>query len=526
MLTSPKSKSNINFILLIVAIFHWGITSVFTDWFFLKKSSYHAIAKLIVIIVFWQIIAYMIKRYKAEKEFRVYLHYVSIYFLFSFVFLILIWPGNWIWDDLLLLARCQLSENYPWYHFLTQGFFMAALFIFPTPVSIIILQLACISMIVGYFVYAISTMLPNKSKLKFLLYIPFILPAVLVMNNTGLRSTLFAYLILFFAIYILFVRWQGKSVKSSQIVFLCCITSIFITLRGEAIVYLFMAPLIFIVAFWSLTQRKQKILYVFLSIGLVFSISHIQNSLFGEKASTNYQLTLYIDPLAHLIKEAKDHNDHELILEVEKLLDTKHFEQSDLPANKVFFAKPVVRDTFYENHTNSKKLFSLYIELIKKYPDAFLKQRWDRFKGSFDPGVAKDQVGYNNMETAQYFYDNMFKATYVSAYIDRELRTKTLGLLQININPSFLHFVSNLILPFFILMGMLAFSLIQKQWLWSLMTLSIMSMYGTVFLGAPDSFFMYYFSFYLCAYAFVGVAIVYFLQNNAHPKTQKRQQNE
>lgn len=504
------SKSNVYILFILIAIFHWGITFFLENRFYLAKSPYHQIIKLLVLIIFWQIIYYIFKRYKREIEYRIYLRYSMYYFLLSFLFLLLIWPGNWIWDDLRILYTVHINEMYVWHHFITRFFFISALFIFPDPVSILILQLACISMIVGYFVYAVSTMLACRSKLVTLLYLPFLLPPVLIMNNTAMRSTLFSYLILFFTIHILFTRWKNKPIATTHVFFLCLISCIFISLRGEALVYLVMGPLLFIVAFWNLTQFKQKFFYIASTVCLVFVILNIQTSLLGEKSVARYQFSLYLDPFIHLVETARKNNQTDLVSEVDQILYTEDF--IDITSKETFPVGIIIRDSFFDKD-NQKKLTSFFFELLKKYPKDFLSQRWARFYASYPLQIASNQIGDDSMPLQEQSYcEELFKKSFFSYYLDRQLRKKVLDSLATKESRSFLHNITNLLIPFFTLFGIAITALFRKQWTPMLAVTSIMSMYVPIFLGAPDSLFMYYFSFYLCAYAFIGIMVFYYFK--------------
>ncbi|WP_126980076.1 hypothetical protein [Saezia sanguinis] len=183
---------------LFIALVHWYVTFFFEKDLFIRstlESKTFTVAKIIVIFSFWQIAAYMFRRYKREADYRRFIHFSAIYFLFSMVVLLMIWPGNWGWEKMGLIGVVRNFEQYAWHHYLMIWFYYYATLLLPSPVSVIILQLACLSLIVGYFVYSISETI-HRSKLAWLAYIPFIFPSVLAQNYFPLRATLFAYIVL------------------------------------------------------------------------------------------------------------------------------------------------------------------------------------------------------------------------------------------------------------------------------------------------------------------------------------------
>lgn len=100
-----------------------------------------------------------------------------------------------------------------WQHFLTHAFYYCAVFIFPTPVSINILQLAIISLIVGYFVYCIYTVCGHSKIAAACAYIPFLLPNILLQDSFILRATVFD---IWFCSYLPGIYLRHGSVKTSH----------------------------------------------------------------------------------------------------------------------------------------------------------------------------------------------------------------------------------------------------------------------------------------------------------------------
>ena len=91
---------------LLIALVHWYVTFFFEKDLFIRstlESKTFTVAKIIVIFSFWQIAAYMFRRYKREADYRRFIHFSAIYFLFSMVVLLMIWPGFWGADAFELL---------------------------------------------------------------------------------------------------------------------------------------------------------------------------------------------------------------------------------------------------------------------------------------------------------------------------------------------------------------------------------------------------------------------------------------
>lgn len=513
MSTATWLKKNFDIFFLIIALIHCGVT------FFLEGKFYqpHVIntpasmfQKLIVIAGFWQTVAYMIRRYKQDVNYRTYLHFVLFYFTFSILFLLMIWPGNWVWDELLVLDSVSSGALYIWHHLLTRVFFQIALFLFPSPVSVLLLQLAVISMISGYCIYALYCVM-GKSKLAYLTYIPLMLPVVLIMNNTAIRSTLFAYLVLFFTVYILFNRWQGQALSIGKIISLCLVTGIITTLRGEGITYLLLAPLLFICSFWKQTTRNKKFIYIFGVCSLFLLISNTHNILLGERDKARYQLLLYINPLYTLVDLARQNGQEDFVNQVEQFIDIKSFPNIQ-QAEANFFSGSLIREAYYKEGA-PKQLLKTYLELIRLYPSDFLENRWFTFTGSVYPYVADRQIGLDsfyeiNPMLAQKIYQLNFERSFLSNYLSQDLRAKVLFAFTANPNKFLFYLITHLMLPLLLLAGAALVALLCKRYLAAFAILSILSMGFPIFLAAPDSLFMYYFTFYLNGFVIATATII------------------
>lgn len=506
-------KKQFDPLFLIIALIHWGITLFLEEKFYqphVIDAPVNMLQKLIVIAGFWQIIAYMICRYRQDENYRTYLHFVLFSFAFSFLFLLLIWPGNWAWDDLLVLDSISNNEFYIWHHFLTRIFFQIALFLLPTPVSVLLLQLAVISLISGYCIYTLYCVM-GKSKLAYLAYMPFMLPMVLIMNNTAIRSTLFAYLVLFLTVYILFNRWQGQPLPMAKIILLCFITGIITTLRGEGITYLLFATLLFLCAFWKQTTRKKKFIYLLGIYSFFLLISTTQNSLFGARDKARYQLILYLSPLYALIDLAHQNDHEDLVSQVNQFIDIQSYANIK-QAKANFFNGNLIREAYYQEGA-PKQLSKTYLELIRLYPSDFLQNRWYIFIDTVYPYVANTQIGLDsfyekNPIHAHMIYTSNFERSFFSNYLSQNLRAKVLSSLAANPNKFLFYLITNLILPLLLLAATALIALLFRKYIAALAIQSILIMIIPIFLAAPDSLFMYYFTFYLNGYVVTTITIL------------------
>lgn len=507
---------------LLIAFLHWYVT------FFIEKSFFSsstlekpvvAIAKLLVIVCFWQIVFYMVRRYKTETQYRRYIHFVGAYFTFLMLIMLLIWPGIWFWDDMWLVGQTRYFELKAWQHFLSGTFYYCAAFIFPSPISITILQLACISMIIGYFVNAISDV-TKKSKFALLSFLPFIIPPIISQDFLVLRATLFSYLILFFLTSILFKHWQRKNLSTLFVFMLSIVAAIMTTLRGEGLYFVLVAPLLFIYLFWSLSSRKQKFLFISSMYCIIFFITSVQSSILGERDNLRYKLSTYVGPLSSVVLAAKKDNNSDLLKPINEILDISIFDQ--LSANDAFWSNKLIKEKYYTQE-GQKKIKRGFIKLALSYPFDLLNDRAALFQKTKREKPFKDVLQPNQVYSDN--YNDAFINGIAANYIDENKRNVILEKLDLNKAPTLNKLFHNIAIPVYLLLVLFFLLLLSRKFLHAVVILSILPLFILVFFSAPYHFFMYYFSVYLAGYAFfIGYLTIiiarFFSKNPLHQNNQ------
>lgn len=484
---------------LLIAFVHWYVTFFIEKNFFVTSTlekPFIAVAKLFVIICFWQIAFYMVRRYKQDPEYRRYIHFAGAYFIFSMVVLLLIWPGNWLFDDLNILSDSKNFIVSGWLHILSGYFYFIALFIAPTPVSIVILQIAIISLIVGYLINCIG--LITKSKLCYIAFIPFFFPPVLVMNFYPLRPTLFGYLILFFTTKILFIYLNKKSITASSAFFISIVVAIIATLRGEGIVYVLIAPFLFFIVSRKITPPKIQFVFLVSFVCFLTFISTIQSRSIDRKTKLDYQLTTYATPMASLVKKATSDQREYLLSDLNKYLDSAQFLTIETDGALAIWERPLTKNTYYEKG-NNKKLIKAYLFLVATYPKEFLIERIRMFNLSNKPYTSIPEI---NVEIYKKLLNDKF-----SSYINKRLRASVLDFIDLWESPNISKIFHNNLMPMFLLLLTSAIFLIKKHVITSIVLLSPIFLILLVFLTAPSPYFMYYFPIYLTGYAFAFSAL-------------------
>lgn len=508
---------------LLIAFVHWYVTFFIEKNFFVTSTlekPFIVIAKLFVVVCFWQIAFYMARRYKQDPEYRRYIHFAGAYFIFSMVLLLLIWPGNWLSDDLYVLEDTKNFLLRSWQHYLTGTFYYIAVFLFPACVSIIIFQLLCISLIVGYFINAIYTF-TNHSKLALLAYIPFFFPTVLTENYYPLRAVLFSYLILFF-ITSLLINNKKEKISNAVLISLSFITAIICNLRGEGATFLLIAPTLVFLLLKRQTNLKQKFGFIALLFLFAFLIGIPQKTItpgLGNvpiKLHTNaefehlYKLTTIITPLGNLVNKATNDDRHDLIKDIDPLLNISEFKNAN--GVDALWNGKLLKPSFY--HTNFKVFYKTLFELIKAYPMDFLSERVRLFKNSKNPYLSIPEINPN-------LYSNLLNTDTPSSYINKDLRARVMDQMDLWPHPKIKKIFHNILPPIILLIFIASACMLKKKYAKAITLLSCITPATLVFFTAPSPFFMYYFSIYLTGYAFafgaLSIALSKFINQLSKP---------
>lgn len=507
-----KKIFNKNNLYLIIPVFQI-ILSFFFDYYIFKRQgndsipliqSWTIICKFITFIlltIFWNsIFKKKIKNYK----------FILIYGAILFIMFLIVYPGIWRWDDIINLGSTTSGKLYYWQHWISSAYFYICMSIIPIPAGIVLIQITIISIIVGHI---IGTCYEKYGKKALLLFIIFLLPAVIDSCYYPIRANLCAFLELYLIFELLYGNYSNNNMI--KILLLVILASTISVWRPENFIYILIIPIILIFNY----KINYKKLIVIIIIGIFSSflmISYQKKGLSerswisetGEELSENelYSLSGFVTPFGELVKlEYNINPDSTILKEIDKIISVeKIVNMSGLGA-------------FWNNGTKSisssklKTLEKKYVQLILKYPGEFLNERFTMFKSA---------NGYIPAETlscgSAHIYDsddenivpknvkdvyNEFKNRYIyNKPINENLRKKFISVLEMkevnsyNIGDEKVKFFYNCTYSLISAIILCLISLIKKNWKLVLLILTVIAKLVIVFLTAPMPAFMYFFS--------------------------------
>lgn len=495
------SKIDLKF--LFIAFVNFFVT-LFTDPIFFNQVElannlkYFLIKSIVLIflILFWQGIPYLTNKIREKDEkTTTFLKYFCIYFGIMLIFLILTWPGNWRRDEFVILHFAKTLNMFYWQHWLTSLFYMFCLFIFPFPVSIVIIQIFIISLVVAYIMSEFHFIFP--SRYTWILFIPFFLPPIILNNLYPLRFLLYSYLFLLLFASIIFKYLNKTNITAMDIGSWGTLTAIVSTWRTESIFFVATIPILLVILFYRHIKIKQFILLLIIIFSLSIPIMNIQEKGLKDR---KYVLATIINPLATIIKtDFKSDNKQKDLEIINNVIDINAIKHSRLGMD-VFWTPGDLRNT---DENSISKITEVYLKLVKYNSSIFIKERSSSF--------ARSNIGVPiNNKTQDVFKTDWYHASeFSNKPLNTNLRLTVLNVLEIKKYSRFLfNIFYSPVIPFLILILLFIAGIFSKNKLLSLIPPIILIRTILVILTASGNLFMYYLSTYICGYAFLTMFLL------------------
>lgn len=460
-------------------------------------------AILTVIITYW--IVEFVRRLiigdifyrKLAKHFLIYLGIMSI-------FLIIIWPGYWVWDEIWIIDAINNGMVYTWQSIITELFYAYSLLLIPSPVGITIIQTIIISLIIG-FMQAKIEMKFKKKLYNIIAYILFLTPAILINNLYALRLSLYAYFLMLLITILIFDYWEHKELNKLKAIYMYLLNSIIMLWRSEGIIFLFIIPILIAIVYKNV--RKLYIVGVMILINLITYVGY-------EKivpSDSKYKTVIFINPLSVMLQQnLKGANLQEDLEKMDKVLDINLIKEDPnyLEISSYWNYQNTIFREDYKEHMS--EFYEGFIDVVINNPLEFISARLKTFLASTGLDITYREKGAfttyfssqtnNKTEAITEFLDK-YK---IMQPINRELKVNVeMTLLGCNnitmIRPIFWNVIPILIAVFILMIE----RIIHKDYIIVLVSLVIFVKTVIVFLTAPASYFMYYFPEYI-----VGLNII------------------
>lgn len=495
-----KEKINLKVILisLIFALFSILTDNVFFDMNMIETDHYVKLKVIYIIIVMCigQLICKMVKEIRRKNHVREAVRFSLICAGILGFFLLLTYPGIWLWDNMEMINLASVMQLSGWHGFYMQCFFVFCLMAIPFPVGINIVQIIIISAVMGRIFYIISSIL-HKRKLAYILVLFLLLPANLYWSLMAYRTAFFGF---FFALTVLeFINfWQNKNINLLYSILLFGFTW---NIRSEGYGLLVFIPLI-AYKLYKCEMKKKGIAFLTYTVLMVVLVS------VPVPSDRSYLASAILNPLECMMKSDLNSDDLQRDLErIDKVFNVETMQSavaSPMAANvdgAAWYAEGFW-DKVYCPKNEWVDMLKAYCNLVYFNPQLFFKFRMQTMYQSINSNKStiSEIDRLINSEEGIFEFDSYIGARPISENVRQTVR-KIIGF---EYGGKMIYTVGSLlgsaIIPCLVLIVLLAYGVFcHRKELW-LSGVCVLITIIIVFMTAPAANSMYYFSLYNSMY--------------------------
>lgn len=368
----------------ICALIHWFLICVLNvdSLFFVNNNinKVYLISKiltLLFLICFYYLLLYVVREYKLGNErIKRCLNIFIIYFIINCGWLLILWPGTWQRDDIIVLRGATNYSINAWHHILTSYFDIVFAHVLPFPGGIIFIRILVASVSVSCIIQTCeqkwALFFSKKNEIVDILIklIPFLMPTVIYYLCTGWRMGLYSFWeLLLISICLCSKERQNWTYK--KLIILAILISLVSTWRTEGFIYLLVSIIPIIN---QKVEIRKKLVFALVLLCSFSTIYVYQNKSIGN---SNYEVVATLSQCTELVRAADHEKDANDILKIEKILNTDEiYENPEKIGADLYWGGVFVK----ENYTKEdyRQYINGFISLIIKYPHVFVKERWNR----------------------------------------------------------------------------------------------------------------------------------------------------
>lgn len=510
----------------------WCGVTLATDRLFFRydwKSPYFFVYKALFVLLAFAVVhgaVTLVRKVRQKDAFALrWLQWMLPYLVLTLVVLVIVWPGCWGGDDLDVLYLARTLEPSSWQHFLTSAAFILCLMFIPVPGGVVLIQTLLIAGIVGCFLVAAETLArermpkPPARGWFAILYLPFLLPPVILHDMQPFRSTWSTWTELFTVFLLVWWYLRGQAITKKQLAVFTLLGVLTAGWRSESIYYLAALPVL--LAFLAGKKLVRPAAAVVSAVGIMagaLACNAYTNYLMGD--AWLYQRVALCYQAAALVQDADPVEDAEALAMIDPIFDVQACRDlSNLhgPELRATVSRSLEGQTEGDWNVCKKGI----IRLALKYPGSLLRERLGVFLNTVEQQPTESNQKLVFAVTALVYTDppeamrdnqKDFLYNSIGAYpLNQQLREDFI--MSLSYRTEFLGgllAVTWLMLPSFgLLAAAILVLLVRRKWMLFFAAGALAARIPLVFLTAPDTYFMYYLTPYIAGYAITAAGVLY-----------------
>lgn len=376
-----------------IVIRWWAVAVLIIGWSFIGERFFFDFSQIddfgvklyltvkIIFCIMCFLVCYYMKAGKIKKwiaNYRNEIRFVlPIIFIYAVIFLIF-YPGIWIGDDMFVLQNAS-KFDVVWIQGLTITVWdMFWMMLIPVPAFLVLLQqLMLIGIAIKLFSYIDIKKLDKK--MKYIAYVPFLLPSTIYYSLFTHRSSTVA--LLEFIVCIIFICKGKEKFSIKESVLLGILIALLPGMRTET----YIIAIAFILAFVLKNKKQKKQI-----ISLVASFMSVCMLIFIATGSNRnrYSMICYESPLAYMLQsELKGENCSNNLRDIARVVNINNIRAKDKSYITTYaWDENSYRGGYTEEDLTAMK--SAYWRLVIDNPEIYLKNRILQFMAANEMALA------------------------------------------------------------------------------------------------------------------------------------------
>ena len=507
----------------------WGILTLWTDRLFFRydwrTTAFFVYKALFVLLAFLLVhgIVTLVKKLRAKDRFVWrWLQWTLPYLAVNLIVLLIVWPGCWGNDDLNVLSLARTLQMDAWQHFLTSSAFILSLMFVPIPGGVVLIQNLLISAAVGCFAATAQDLTekrlvrPVKPVWLAIVYLPFLLPPVLMHNQNPFRTTWSCWCELFLVFMLVAFYLRGTRLTRAELTAVVVLGALAASWRSECVYYLAAIPVMLAVLCCKKLLRP-------LALGAVTALilcgymasSRYTSSLMGE--AWQYQRIALCYQMAALVQDADPAEDAAELAAIDKIYDVDYCRSHpEIHGN-------ALREAILRNGGSDaewKECRGAIARLALRYPKSLLRERLDVFNNT----LRQRQNGRSNQKivfaSSFLMYEGEPERDVLIEFLQDSAAVKPLNqelrknfIINVALSGDFagglIDWTWWMLPPFVLLFAACLVLLVRRRWMLLFAAGTFFVRIPLVFLTAPDTYFLYYLTPFIAGYAVTAAGIIY-----------------
>lgn len=467
---------------------------------FRQQLTRIAFALCLLALVRW-VIRFSVGVIQRDPHYRRWLLASAAYLVVLLPIFIAIYPGHWVFDEFDTVYGATHFFPVAWQGYLTNVYYQFCMFLLPSAVGIVVVQMVFIAVVAGYVATVVASRLRSRW-LSAAVLLALLSPAVLLNNFYPLRLTAYGYLLLLVLVHLLRRAGEARVPRPAEFFAFSCAIAVLAFWRTEGVMTLLLLPVGFVVLGMTRLVRPAPVrLLGVVASGLAVIV--FSGWLSTSTVNPTYQYTAMINPISTMLQgDLQGPNVEEDLRAVDSVIDIDAVRSMPSYTETPAFWTAGIRQGAETKRTEFTRA---YVDLVVHNPGLFLENRWNAFLAANSQTSWAPQVQVSGINGSNAVYVQKFTAfaqsTPFASPLNLQLKYQTarhLFLLDYTLRPTILTaIVWNAIPSIVVVLLALGVALLRRRWVLAVSAAAVFGSAVLVFLTEPASYFMYFFPVYL-----------------------------